>query len=285
MQAIYHSYRFFYNPSAFAEKHLLVSDGMGHECSREFLIDRGYFNNCLLMFVCSGVLYVEQNGKKLEILPGRGVLMDLTVRHKYYFSHTQKSEILWFHFRGRPTAELMNYLNHNQRLPMFFSSDSIEKDICEIFELTRNFSQEKESILSARIYAVIMSVAAPAVKEVEEGKSAPSGFALQAEALIRTNLTKKLTLDSLAAQFHISRFYFCHMFKEQFGSTPFQYIRAMKIDLAKKLLLSTNDSISEIASYLNFYDQGHFCSAFKQKEGCSPKQYRAAHCFYSNDTV
>ena len=51
----------FVEPSEFIRANLCFSDGMGIECQGGFLIDRGYFDNYLVMYVEEGVLFHEQN--------------------------------------------------------------------------------------------------------------------------------------------------------------------------------------------------------------------------------
>lgn len=46
-----------------------------------------------------------------------------------------------------------------------------------------------------------------------------------------------------------------------------------RIEASKELLLSSNKTISEIASLFHFCDQSYFTSAFHKKVGMTPKQY------------
>ena len=63
-------------------------------------------------------------------------------------------------------------------------------------------------------------------------------------------------------------------FKQEFGTTVFQYLFDYRMDLAAQYLLDTNLPISEIGSRLGYDYQSHFCTAFKRKYGMSPIEYR-----------
>ena len=53
-----------------------------------------------------------------------------------------------------------------------------------------------------------------------------------------------------------------------------KYAKKIRIDRAKVLLVTTNNSILEIALTLGFHDQSHFHKVFKSFTGLSPSEYR-----------
>jgi signal transduction histidine kinase/CheY-like chemotaxis protein/AraC-like DNA-binding protein len=58
------------------------------------------------------------------------------------------------------------------------------------------------------------------------------------------------------------------------GHSPNQFIRVLRIQKAKKLLKTTNESITNIASLCGFNDAGYFGKVFKQECGMTPQEYR-----------
>ena len=53
-----------------------------------------------------------------------------------------------------------------------------------------------------------------------------------------------------------------------------KYLREIKVERAKTLLLSTEKSILEISILLGFHDQSHFTNTFKKIVGMSPSEFR-----------
>lgn len=90
------------------------------------------------------------------------------------------------------------------------------------------------------------------------------------------HISARITLDELCAQLHISKYYLCHTFKETLGMTIFDYILAKRIALAKKRLLYTDESISEVSLSTGFSSFSYFSKIFKELEGVSPKDFRKA---------
>ena len=63
-------------------------------------------------------------------------------------------------------------------------------------------------------------------------------------------------------------------FKQEFGTTVFQYLFDYRMDLAAQYLLESSLSINEIGMMLGYDYQSHFCTAFKRKYGVSPMEFR-----------
>lgn len=63
-------------------------------------------------------------------------------------------------------------------------------------------------------------------------------------------------------------------FKQEFGTTVFQYLFDFRMDLAVHYLLDTSLPIADIGVKLGYDYQSHFCTAFKRKHGVSPMEFR-----------
>ncbi|MCE7041380.1 AraC family transcriptional regulator [Dyadobacter sp. CY312] len=78
-----------------------------------------------------------------------------------------------------------------------------------------------------------------------------------------------------ARQLNLSPNYFGDMIKKQTGKTAMEYIQLKIIDMAKKRLLDTSRSISEIAYELGFKYPHHYTRVFKKSTGMTPNHYRS----------
>lgn len=91
---------------------------------------------------------------------------------------------------------------------------------------------------------------------------------------IDNNLGSKFTLEMLAERCGLSRNFFCRIFKEILGSTPFEYIIENRMVLAKKLLTTTNISIEQISVICGFDDLAYFYRLFKRYFQTTPTLFR-----------
>lgn len=86
---------------------------------------------------------------------------------------------------------------------------------------------------------------------------------------INENLTKKLSIDELAAMSYLSRYHFMRLFKSQTGCTVHNYIRQKRLILAARLIRE-GMSASSAASECGFSDYSAFHRAFTDTFGVSP---------------
>ncbi|MCL1123184.1 helix-turn-helix domain-containing protein [Shewanella surugensis] len=66
-------------------------------------------------------------------------------------------------------------------------------------------------------------------------------------------------------------------FKTYYGTTPLNWLKQQRMETAAQLLMSTQQSISDITYTVGYKDSNHFSTAFKQYSGLSPKQYRTQY--------
>ena len=83
----------------------------------------------------------------------------------------------------------------------------------------------------------------------------------------------ELTVAQVAERCGISESGFRALFRKIMGLPPLQYRLNCKIAKARFLLESTDLSLQQIAEALHFYDEAYFCKLFRQKVGCSPREY------------
>lgn len=103
---------------------------------------------------------------------------------------------------------------------------------------------------------------------------------MQCKEFIDNNLDKKLSLEVLSNKVDLSKNFFCKVFKDIIGKTPFEYINEERINLAKRLLSTTNKSIIEISFMCGFDDITYFYRVFKRYTNMTPLYFRQLHTYY-----
>lgn len=91
---------------------------------------------------------------------------------------------------------------------------------------------------------------------------------------IQDNITEKIFVDTLCRKAYLSRNAFFKLFKEQFGLTPVDYINHERVKLAKQLLSSNSQTITQVALQCGFTDVNYFVRIFKKVEGITPGNYQ-----------
>lgn len=87
---------------------------------------------------------------------------------------------------------------------------------------------------------------------------------------LQEHLEEDLSLSVLSEQFHLNPQYISQLFKNEIGVGFLAYLTNIRMEKAKKLLLSTSYSVAEIAGQVGYGDYRVFTKAFKKAEGITP---------------
>jgi AraC family transcriptional regulator of arabinose operon len=91
---------------------------------------------------------------------------------------------------------------------------------------------------------------------------------------INDSITQKLTVASLARVCSLSPSRLSHLFQEQMGQAPMQYVESRRLDLARELLMMTAKPIAQIAEECGFNSPFYFSRVFKAHTGLAPREAR-----------
>lgn len=91
---------------------------------------------------------------------------------------------------------------------------------------------------------------------------------------ITSHLHGKLSLSRISEELSLNPSYLSALFRRCEGITISEYIRKQKLNLVQNLLIYSDFSYSEIASYLGFASQSHMGKQFKSMTGMTLREYR-----------
>lgn len=91
---------------------------------------------------------------------------------------------------------------------------------------------------------------------------------------IHNSPNSEYTVQQMAEMLRLSPNFFSRVFHDIVGMPPMEYVRKCKLEQIKSLLISTEMSISEIATRCNFEDSNYFRTFFRRYVGMTPNEYR-----------
>ena len=97
------------------------------------------------------------------------------------------------------------------------------------------------------------------------------------ERVIRTmqdNLGEPITIDDMARTAMFSKFHFSRMFQRVTGISPGRFLSALRLQEAKRLLLTSTLTVADISHLVGYNSIGTFSSRFRISVGVSPTTYR-----------
>ncbi len=93
---------------------------------------------------------------------------------------------------------------------------------------------------------------------------------------IEDHLAERVTLDDLSSLVGISPFHLARSFRRTTGMAPHQFVLARRIELAKRLLMTTGRSVQDIAWTVGYENVSHFRRLFVRHLGVTPRALRIA---------
>jgi AraC-like DNA-binding protein len=110
--------------------------------------------------------------------------------------------------------------------------------------------------------------------EIDRNRSRFDWRIRRAVNLIRLNPQMARDVDSLAEESGLSRAHFYRLFERSTSMTPHVYLNLVRMELAVKSVVHSDDSLSAVSDHLGFSAQGHFTRFFRDHAGVNPSEFR-----------
>ena len=187
---------------------------------------------------------------------------NIAVRKKYFESFIENKTALKSYFTKN------NYLS--------FTLDN--ETYSYVNNITAKLDNQKYDYLSLTLiesvlYAIV-SCALPLLICKEESSDKILDLIKDAVAKINNGTLIEKSPKDLYALYPLSHTTFIKAFKKLTDKTPSEYLTDKKLEYAKNLLLTTNDSVLDISLKIGFESVSHFIRIFKMKYGITPLQLR-----------
>lgn len=240
-------------------------------------------NFCELLFVRtgSGSYIVEET--RYPIRQGDLVLCNAGILHDEDPARSVDLNMLSIamtdlHVKGLP----LNHFVDADTVPVFPAgvfADMVDFLMISIFDLLAEDpvdSVETCNYLTAGLVSsILMILSRRCTQENPVGVSKSNLIAERVKAYINAHYSEDLTLQDISDALHISIYYLAHVFKQQTGYSPKQYMLRRRLGEAQTLLISTDLSITSISLAVGYGNPNHFDRMFSKYIGMSPSNYRS----------
>ena len=252
-----------------------------------------------IYLVTEGFGTIKHHGRTFELRPGNLYLIPCftkvdmfcpdSFRH-YYIHFTTRIEtgldilsIFYCHYQAEarrhnisPSVfERLLELNPNREL---FEYDARKPIYQKVLDRTRQLDQKKppQNLLETNALLRILLSAFFSNYDHPQTYNTLHGLSRFQHVLeyVRENLNQPLTIQVLADIAKLNPTYFSNLFSQYMGLSPIQYINKRRIEEAQLLLLSTDQTLYQIARQVGFSDEYYFSRVFKKTIGIAPDHYR-----------
>lgn len=116
-------------------------------------------------------------------------------------------------------------------------------------------------------------------------KGHPDEAIRKVQQFIENNIEKKVSVESLAEMFSMSKRSFIRRFKNATNDVPVEYIRKVKIEAAKRIIEKMEKNINEVMYAIGYTDNKAFRDIFKKITGLTPLEYKAKFSYTTSKTI
>ena len=213
--------------------------------------------------------YLFPNQPVLETKPG--TLLYLPKGRKYYVETIEPGECICVNF---------HVLEDVSPEPWMFQPKNYARWE-ELYETLLRHWQYPSPGCKARCKALLYDMLA-CIEEEQQSKYLPRDKKERIELAVlkmaeESEKGNNVDIPWLAEQCGMSQTYFRRLFHDLYGVSPKQYILSARLRLAKTMLNSTENSVTEIAKSCGFDNVYYFSRTFRIHEGISPSEYRNRH--------
>jgi len=190
-----------------------------------------------------------------------------------------EEEFLCTFFNDSQFVQKLSYFNTTSHQPVllladtnFFYLEKVLKNIEE--EIVR--AEKDNHLLRAILYQVLVWLNRQYLASNSGLEPASGDYVFEFRKLVDKYFNDQHSVGFYADRLHLTAGHLNEIIKKNFGISAKEHIQNRLFLEAKRLLLYSSLSVSEIAWKLHFQDNSYFTRAFRNKIGCTPQSYKNA---------
>ncbi|MGD2174314.1 MAG: AraC family transcriptional regulator [Candidatus Brocadiaceae bacterium] len=220
--------------------------------------------------------FTSRNGTH-EVGPGDMFCVWPGIQHEFYERADDPWHFYWMRLDGEGAEALARSLGFS-----------------ETRQVTRPGEPERAILLCRRLFecyarrdrrdpyrplSLLFQLVSACRRPGQEGDRSSPGRRLVEEArvLLVSLLDTGINVSGLAERLHVSRQTLLAAFREELDVAPIDYIQSMRLERAKRLLVTTHLKISAVAHASGYGHEKYFYRRFRELTGRTPGAWRSAH--------
>jgi two-component system response regulator YesN len=194
-----------------------------------------------------------------------------SIRYKDAYSLQKNMDILFAKYRKKQNQSHI-YIRYifSQLVEILYralpenSGTSLQKSVEAIY-FCRHFSE---------IQVLLSSLAHQVVQKLEAEQESPKHAIYLVQQYIQSHYGEDLSLERLAEHVYLSPRYLSDLFIRETGCGINKYIKNLRMEKARELLLNTNHKIQDICKEVGYANFSYFCRSFRENFGKTPESFR-----------
>ncbi len=234
-----------------------------------------------------GQVIVEEHRRARFVLPIRGALFELDPRR------AREGGVLFF----QPAGETQAYrastagatclilemdevwlMRARAHAPVLRRRAAFRSGL--VVHLARRLYGEfrlRDEVSRLAIESIALGLLAEASRRAtKQDREIAPAWLVHARQFVEVHFADRVLLATVAAMVGVHPVHLARTFRRTYDTTFAEYVRELRVEYARRQLVSSGTSLSDIAAAAGFCDQSHLCRLFKRATGLSPAEYRGA---------
>lgn len=267
-----HSHYYFNTPSGIAKKLYFYCICIGEFfCTTPYHTCRNHYNSFLLMEILEGECLFKQEDKILTGHTGDFILLNCYKPHEYYTNSSLHFRFI--HFDGNVSEDFYDLITQGNssiiHLAMNHPAHTILSQLLSHYSSISSLTEGTASCMLHQLLCILLTHATSS-----DSYTATDSALKNALSFIHLNYEKDLSVELIAQQANLSIYHFSRLFKKETGYSPYEYLIHYRLDKAKKLLKTSQKTISEVSFLTGFKSESNFIYCFHKNMNMSPGQFR-----------
>lgn len=237
--------------------------------------------SCELLYLHEGETELSCGGETLTVRPGMIYIIPSCVMHENSPVNTNvyKRTLMFFNpwrFCSSWNSDIMQkvIMGFAAQVPIAaedtFGGEELIDSIKAELERNDALSEAVITALLARLLSGI--IRGSGVIDISDGKT--DKVVLEVKEYIKQHSAEPIRISEIADKFYISKYHLSHIFKEQTGMSPKQFLTYTRLANAYCMLYSEDTKLSEIADRCGFISPSDMTKKFTEHYGLSPSRFR-----------
>lgn len=234
----------------------------------------------ILIYCVKGEGWFEMQGIRRSVVENQYFILPAGVPHLYGASHVNPWTIYWIHFKGSQSAIYADPQGQYPKAILPGNTSRIEERN-NLFEQIYHTLEMGYSMQHLQFASITLHYYLATFKYLNlYRQSTPTNQEMEQDMVdlaihfMKENIEKKIKVEDIAREFHLSPVYFCAQFLQKTGSSPYNYFINLRIQQACHYLDFSSMKINQICYKIGYDDAHYFSRIFTKTMGISPVDYR-----------
>jgi len=233
-----------------------------------------------LIYCPEGGGNLDVSGQRIKMTAGQAMLLPSRVVFQFMSRSQRPVTVCWLRFSGNDSDYYVRTLGEGIALisVSLATAKRVAEGYAQLHLLLDQESSEWQRVQVSHLVRLVLGHFLGEKRTLLQSELEPHHPGVQAAVeFMRNNLHLPLSLGDISRRAGLSVSHFCAVFRGQIGMTAMDYFIQLKLQKARRLLVTTALTVQEVADQVGYDDRYYFSRLFRKLHGMPPMNYRRQH--------